>query len=134
MSPTARPEASLRELLHAERARTAALLEDLTRDFAAIAAQVDGTATDDEHDPEGATLGFERAQVAALLRRSRERLAEIDRALAAGTDGAEGPGRTGGTGPHGVRCDVCGDEVPIARLVARPGTTRCVTCADARRR
>jgi RNA polymerase-binding transcription factor DksA len=109
----------LRAALVEERARTAALLDDLARDFAAIAEQVDGTATDDEHDPEGATLGFERAQVGALLRSTRVRLAEIDRALEAGP---------------GAACTVCGTEIPVGRLLARPGTTRCVTCADAPRR
>ena len=102
-----------------ERDRTAALLADLARDFAAIAEQVDGTATDDEHDPEGATLGFERAQVGALLRSTRERLAELDRALAGG-----------GSSPM---CERCGEPIPAARMRARPGTTRCVTCADASR-
>jgi RNA polymerase-binding transcription factor DksA len=106
----------LRAALVAERARTAALLDDLARDFAAIAEQVDGSATDDEHDPEGATLGFERAQVSALLRSTRHRLSELDRALADGAAGA---------------CERCGAPIPPARLLARPGTTRCVTCADA---
>jgi len=113
----------LRAALAAERERTAALLDDLARDFAAIAEQVDGSATDDEHDPEGATLGFERAQVSALLRTTRQRLAELDRALAVGGAGAAAD-------PAEVSCDRCGDPIPVARLRARPGATRCVTCAD----
>jgi RNA polymerase-binding transcription factor DksA len=106
----------------AERDRTAALLADLARDFAAIADQVDGSATDDEHDPEGATLGFERAQVSALLRTARQRLAELDPALAAAPED-----------PASATCERCGGPIPAARLLARPGTTRCLTCADAHR-
>jgi RNA polymerase-binding transcription factor DksA len=117
----------LRAALAAERARTAGLLVDLARDFAAIAEQVDGNATDDEHDPEGATLGFERAQVSALLRRTRDRLAELDRALAA-------PAGPGGGAAGTVACERCGEPIPAARLLARPGATCCVTCADAARR
>jgi DnaK suppressor protein len=113
----------LHEALLAERARTAALLDDLARDFAAIVEQVDANATDDEHDPEGATLGFERAQVSALLRSTRARLSELDRVVAAGgADGFVAP------------CERCGEPIPMARLLARPGTKRCVTCADTPRR
>jgi len=35
-------------------------------------------ATDDEHDPEGVTIAFERAQVAANLQRARTRLEDLD--------------------------------------------------------
>jgi len=69
---------------------------------------------DDEHDPEGATLAWERQQAAALAAEAeRERdqlLAALDR-VAAGT--------------YGV-CDVCGRPIPAARLEARPAATRCV--------
>ena len=37
---------------------------------------------DDEHDPEGATLAFERAQLAACWSQARQHLAELDQALA----------------------------------------------------
>jgi DnaK suppressor protein len=73
---------------------------------------------DDEHDPEGATIAFERAQVDALARDAAARIASIDAALArldAGT--------------YGV-CLVCGRAVPEARLEARPTATTCVACAE----
>ena len=38
---------------------------------------------DDEHDPEGATIAFERQQVVALLEQARRRLADVEAALAA---------------------------------------------------
>lgn len=74
---------------------------------------------DDEHDPEGATIGFERARVTGLLERAR---AELD-ALHRAADRAEG-------GAYG-RCAVCGQPIPAERLEALPATERCVTCAAA---
>lgn len=75
---------------------------------------------DDEHDPEGSTLAFDRAQAAALARDARERLAEVDAALArldAGT--------------YGV-CASCGRPIGAGRLEARPTATLCVDCQAAR--
>jgi DnaK suppressor protein len=75
------------------------------------------TNADDEHDPEGATIAFERSQVDALLRQAQRRLAELDAAsarLAAGTYG---------------RCERCGRPIDPARLDARPGARTCVACA-----
>lgn len=73
---------------------------------------------DDEHDPEGHTVGFERAQVAALRDAAStelERLAAAQARLDAGTAG---------------RCAGCGQRVPLERLLARPATDRCVRCAE----
>lgn len=86
-----------------------------------VAASVD-TNADDEHDPEGHTIGFERSQVAALARAARDRVAEIDAALARVADGS-----------HGT-CEVCGHPIPPERLEARPVARTCVRCAGSRRR
>jgi DnaK suppressor protein len=61
----------------ADRARTVERIAGLERDLQRL---FDATADspDDEHDPEGATIGFERAQVTALLTAARVQLAEID--------------------------------------------------------
>ena len=89
LSPSDRVE--LRAILEAERRRTSEQVEALSADLDTI---IEGSAVappDDEHDPEGATIGFERAQVASLLDRARSRLVELDRAkerLAAGTYGS----------------------------------------------
>jgi DnaK suppressor protein len=72
---------------------------------------------DDEHDPEGATIGFERAQLTALLAAARQRIAEVDDALTrldAGTYGT---------------CEGCGEPIPADRLAARPFARRCMSCA-----
>ena len=56
------------EVARERTARQIASLEDI------VAAIVEGselTSTDDEHDPEGATIAYERAQATALLRQAR---------------------------------------------------------------
>ncbi len=102
-----------------ERERDAARrrIADLERSFDAIVASVDTANTDDEHDPEGATLGFERAQVVSMLEDARRQLEALDRA-ASRID----------AGIHGV-CEQCGRDIGHARLVARPSTHQCVDCA-----
>lgn len=81
-----------------------------------------GSNADDEHDPEGATLAFERQQVAALLRHAEDELVELAAArgrVVAGTFGT---------------CEVCGGVIGAERLVARPTARTCVVCAGRRRR
>ncbi len=85
-----------------------------------VAASLD-TNADDEHDPEGATIAFERSQVAALVRQARERLAEVDAADQRLTDGN-----------YGV-CQVCDRPIAPARLEARPEARTCIDCAGAAR-
>lgn len=73
--------------------------------------------SDDEHDPEGTTLAYERSQSDALLRQAKQRLADILAArerLDAGTFG---------------RCTVCGAQIAQARLSARPYASTCIACA-----
>jgi RNA polymerase-binding transcription factor len=75
-------------------------------------------ATDDEHDPEGHTIAFERQQVAALLREARSRLLQLDHALVRLDDGSYG------------LCEVCGNPIGEERLRALPGAERCIECAS----
>ena len=107
----------LRALLDAERARTQERVAALTRDFERIAESVAIGSTDDEHDPEGATIAFERAQIQALRDQAHAHLAELDR--------AEERLRDGG---YGI-CAGCGQAIPVERLQARPTASRCVACA-----
>ncbi len=72
-----------RELLLAERGRAEQRIAALEREFAVIAEAASAGGTDDEHDPEGATLAFERQHTAALLEQAREQLAAADAALGA---------------------------------------------------
>jgi DnaK suppressor protein len=109
--------ATTRELLLAERARVRGLAAALDREFAGIAAAASEPGTDDEHDPEGATLAFERQHTAALLARARDQIAEIDAAI----------GRLD-EGTYGI-CVRCGQPVGQDRLAARPAAATCVRCA-----
>ena len=101
----------------AERERTLARAAALEREFDNIVVASADAVRDDEHDPEGATIAFERAQVAALLDDARSQVEALDRAALrlAGTDAG--------------RCDRCGDLIGYERLLARPTATRCVRCA-----
>ncbi|WP_205471138.1 TraR/DksA C4-type zinc finger protein [Nocardioides sp. SYSU D00038] len=110
-----------RQVLEAERARTLARLADLTAGYDAVVAASLDTNADDEHDPEGATIAFERAQVGALAAQARDHLVEIDAALARVADG------TWGT------CERCGRPIAPGRLEARPVARTCIDCAAAGR-
>lgn len=103
--------------LAAERRRTANRLASLRGDFDSVVAASRDTNADDEHDPEGATIAFERSQVDALVHQAVSHLAEVDAALArldAGTYGT---------------CEVCGQPIPAGRLEVRPMARTCVGCA-----
>lgn len=110
-----------RRLLRTERARIVERIAGLTRDFDAFVDAAELVNTDDEHDPEGQTVAYERAQVISLRRESETRLAEIDAALAALDDGTYGT------------CRSCGRPIGAERLEAIPGVTTCITCATAGR-
>ncbi|AEV84497.1 DnaK-like suppressor protein [Actinoplanes sp. SE50] len=100
----------LREDAEAEAATLAGDLDAL------FAASRDSNA-DDEHDPEGATIGFERAQLTALLTAARQRIAEVDDALARVDAGG-----------YGV-CEGCGRPIAAERLAVRPFARHCISCA-----
>jgi RNA polymerase-binding transcription factor DksA len=108
---------TLRQLLLDERASTAAQLAALTRSFDDIVAASELVSSDDEHDPEGATIAFERAQVAALRDAAAQHLADLDQALARAD-----------AGEH-VRCEQCDGPIGDERQAALPATRRCVDCA-----
>lgn len=101
----------------AEQERTARQVASLEAAVAAIVEGAELVSTDDEHDPEGATIAYERAQATALLRQAR---ADLE-ALAA-TRGRLGSGRP-------VTCADCGRAIDPERIAALPTTTRCVDCA-----
>lgn len=84
----------------------------LSRDDIVSASQ--GSNSDDEHDPEGATIAYERSMVHALIAQARSRLSETDHALARLQAGTY------------ELCDVCGSPIGEARLEARPTASRCL--------
>jgi DnaK suppressor protein len=109
-----------RQMLNVERDHTAARVAALTEDLDGIVESTQLVETDDEHDPEGVTIAYERAQTQALLKQADEHLAALDLAL----ERVE-------RGTYGV-CESCGREVEEGRLEARPAATTCIACASRR--
>ena len=110
---------AVEDALAAERRATSARIAALTADLAAVVEASALAVADDEHDPEGSTIGFERAQVSSLLEEARSHLERLDRAekrSAAGTYG---------------ECSTCGEAVAVERLLAHPAAEVCVRCAAA---
>jgi RNA polymerase-binding transcription factor DksA len=103
--------------LDADEATTTERLLALRRDFSGVVAASADSNADDEHDPEGATIAFERSQVTALIQQAERHLDDIDAArsrLEAGVYGL---------------CQRCGQQISPARLEARPTARVCVGCA-----
>jgi DnaK suppressor protein len=99
------------------RRHTLARLAGLTGDFASIVEASRDSNADDEHDPEGATIAFERSQVSSLVEQTRAHLAELAEAERRLQDGT-----------YGV-CEVCRGPIAAGRLEARPVARTCVGCA-----
>jgi RNA polymerase-binding transcription factor DksA len=109
------------------RGRLEAALRDNALQLAALTSQHDeivaasrDSNADDEHDPEGATIAFERQQVVALVEQLQRSRADIQRALALHD-----------TGGYGT-CESCGRPIPEGRLEARPTARTCIGCANQR--
>ena len=100
-------------------ARTQALhrLAGLTGHFSELVAASRDSNADDEHDPEGQTIAFERSQLDSSVARARAGVVEIDAALARLDAGTYG------------RCEACGRPVAPGRLEALPMVRTCITCA-----
>ena len=110
----------VRRRLADEHEQALARLASLTGDHEAMVAASLDTNADDEHDPEGATIAFERSQIGALVRQVRHHVAEVDAALDRVADGT-----------YGV-CEVCGGDIGAARLDALPAARTCIRCAARR--
>jgi DnaK suppressor protein len=110
---TAATRANLRQL----RDRADVEVQSLDRDLHSLFEASRSSNADDEHDPEGCTIAYERAQLTSVLDATRRRLADLDDAIArldAGT--------------YGV-CERCGRSIPTDRLTVRPFARTCVACA-----
>jgi DnaK suppressor protein len=106
-----------RSALLAERSRSTKLLDDVERSMLDVSDARDGANVDDEHDPEGATLAWERGSLGAVRDDARRRLGLVDAALRRLEEGRYG------------RCAVDGEPIPEARLEAIPWATTCVAHA-----
>jgi RNA polymerase-binding transcription factor DksA len=110
----------LRRAIELDRARASDQSAGLRRSFADIVEAAELTSTDDEHDPEGATIAYERAMVSELLRQVSDDLIALDGALARIDD------KTIDT------CVGCGGLIDLARLMALPSVRICIGCAMGR--
>jgi RNA polymerase-binding transcription factor DksA len=105
-------------LINEARAGNVRLIKSLERLWDGIVEAAAGSNVDDEHDPEGATVAFERAQLRDALKQARADLEDLDRAA-----------QRVRTGEYWV-CERCGGPIAAARLIARPTATVCIACAS----
>jgi RNA polymerase-binding protein DksA len=82
--------------------------------------KVDRIAGIDDNFADSAAATAERSEALALIDSARDRLSEVDAALEQMDEGQYG------------KCVDCGQEIPTARLEARPLSIRCVECAAKR--
>jgi len=104
--------------LRTTRDEAAALAARLLGDMEAVAEAREGSNVDDEHDPEGSTIAYERSQLDAVRRSALERAADAEAALGRLADGTFG------------RCERCSARIGAARLDARPTARLCIDCAS----
>lgn len=96
-------------------------IESLQRHLASIVESATWTTNDDEHDPEGVTIAYERAQTQGLLADAKAELDALDQAA-----------HRIETGTYG-QCQRCGKRISKERLEALPAATLCIRCTSARR-
>lgn len=106
------------ERIREARAEAAELAEALTRQWDGIVEASAFTGNDDEHDPEGSTVAYEREQLQAMRDHVRGELDDLDRAAQRLRDGVY------------WRCERCGGPIAAARLSARPTARTCIDCAQ----
>jgi DnaK suppressor protein len=109
----------LRRAIRAALVATEARVVALRRELDEIIESGNLTNTDDEHDPDGTTIAYERARTAALLARAGADLDDLRRS----SDRLD-------AGDYGD-CVSCGRFIGVDRLLARPAATRCIECARA---
>jgi len=114
---TLRERRALRAAIQEEMSHLDDQIEVLTRRFADIVEAAELTNTDDEHDPEGATIAFERSQATSLLRQCASDRAALRETL----DRLDDPS-------YGT-CEICQEFIGAERLLALPSTQRCIRCA-----
>ena len=107
----------LRDAIEVERVRVSEQISSLQQSFNGIVDGIELTSNDDEHDPEGTTIAYERAQVSAMLVQARDDLVALDTALNRVDNGTI------------ETCEVCGGAIAFERLLALPGVRTCVQCA-----
>ena len=111
-------EAAARSALESERLLALDRVRAMTSEIAGLAGDAGDANGDDEHDPEGSTVAYERARVAALLAESESNLRDLDMALEKLAKGTY------------TVCEGCGGTIAWERLEALPAARRCIECAS----
>ncbi|WP_017614631.1 TraR/DksA family transcriptional regulator [Nocardiopsis salina] len=91
--------------------------QELARQWKHVVEASEFTNNDDEHDPEGPTIAYEREQVRSMLEHVERELEGLDQAadrLRRGTYWT---------------CERCGGAISPDRLAARPTARTCIRCA-----
>ena len=105
------------ERIDEARAGTVRLIDSLRRLWDGVVEAAAQSNIDDEHDPEGATVAFERAHLRDVLKQAHADLDDIDRAAERLRSGRY------------WSCEMCGNPIAVERLAARPTATTCIDCA-----
>jgi DnaK suppressor protein len=114
-------ELIIRNALEGERVTALARLQALDAELDGIVADAVDANGDDEHDPEGPTVAFERARVTALLADAHSHLGDLNEASVR-LD----------SGNYSI-CETCRRAIPQERLETLPACRTCVECAVVRR-
>lgn len=114
---TARQRTALRTHLSGDREKIRLLIDQLDTEMESFTESRRDAPTDDEHDPEGPTIAFERSQSSAIRAQSLQHIADIDSALLRMD-----------LGTYGV-CRTCAGPIAVGRLQARPQAPLCIDCA-----
>lgn len=109
----------VRAALEAEHLSALDRVRAMASEVAGLAGDAGDANGDDEHDPEGSTVAYERARAAALLAEAESNLRDLDVALAKLA-----------AGTYAV-CESCGGTIAPERLEALPAARRCFACASA---
>jgi DnaK suppressor protein len=115
-------ESIIRSALEGERVTALTRVRALRAELDGIIEGAVDANTDDEHDPEGSTIAYERARATALLVDAQSHVDDLVEALVR-LDG----------GSYSI-CESCGGTIPTERLEALPGCRTCIDCADAQLR
>jgi DnaK suppressor protein len=110
-----------RSRLLSDLARHEGELSRLTGDHVSLIQASQSSNADDEHDPEGATIAFEREQLVSIMSHVRQAIDDLRKALIDLDDGR-----------YGV-CSSCAEPIEPERLEVRPQARMCVTCAKLKR-
>lgn len=115
---TAKQRDKLRTHLASDQLETQQTVDALLLELEMFQGSRRDTTTDDGQDPEGPAIDFERSQSTMVLRQSRSHLQQIGKAIHRLDEGSYGT------------CQRCNEQIPFARLEARPYSAYCVSCAD----